>query len=64
MGNFKANTAMKCTDQMPMPITTVPPVSQTTAARPSARATREARFKEVYDTTIAMTTERYTIQVV
>ena len=60
MSSVKASMATKCIDQIPMPIATAPPASQTRWARPHVAAIRPANWNAVYDAMIAITTDSMT----
>ena len=51
---------MKCIDQMPVPMATAPPTSQSCADDPFARATLAASRSAVWDTTMATSIESST----
>src|ERR1700678_4003264 len=62
IGSEKASMPIKCIDQMPQPIASEPPLSQSFDGTPSLRATRAERLSAVWDTKIATATDRNTSQ--
>jgi hypothetical protein len=62
MGSEKASMPMKCIDQIPLPIASAPPTSQSRDNVPCARATRAESRSAVCDTKMATATDRTTSQ--
>ncbi len=48
IGSEKASMPMKCIDQMPQPMASAPPLSQSLDGTPSLRATRAERLSAVW----------------
>jgi len=62
IGSEKASMPMKCIDQMPQPMATAPPPSQSRPDDPVIRATREDNRSAVWETNTATATDRSTNQ--